>query len=69
MEIRIQNAKSNYEMKYKKREDLKRHLQDLMTSEENFRMAPPGDDVQLEIIEELMKKSAMLRDDSDLFKK
>ena len=69
MEIRIQNAKSNYEMKYKKREDLKRHLQDLMTSEENFRMAPSGDDVQLKIIEELMKKSAMLRDDSDLFKK
>lgn len=65
MEMRIQNAKSNYEMKYKKKEDLKKHLQDLMASEENFRMAPPDDNTHLEMIEELIKKSALLREEND----
>lgn len=63
MEIRISNAKSNYEMKLKRKQDLEKHLKDLTTSEENFRIAPPGEEVQLEIIEELIKKSALLRDD------
>ena len=68
MEMRIQNAKSNCELKTKKMDDLKKHLQDLKTSEENFRMAPPGDEVQLEMLDELIKKSAILRDDADLKK-
>ena len=67
MEIRISNAKSNYEMKYKRKQDLEKHLKDLTTSEENMRMAPPGDEMQLEIIDELIKKSALLKDED--FKK
>ena len=54
MEMRIQNAKSNCDLKTRKMEDLKKNLQDLKASEENFRMAPPGEEVQLEILDELI---------------
>lgn len=63
VEIRIQNAKTNYDLKQKKKDDLKKHLQDLMTSEENFKAAPMDDNMQLEMIEELLKKSALLKEE------
>ena len=66
MELKIKMAKDNYEMKYQKKEELKKHLQDLQTSEENFRNAPLDDNIQMEMIDELIKKSAILRDDAEI---
>lgn len=66
MEIRVQRAKEKYDAQLKKRDQLKKHLNDLIVSEQTLRDAPPDEGMQLEIVNDLIKRSALLREELDL---
>lgn len=66
MEIKVQRAKEKYEAQAKKRDQLKKHLNDLIVSEQTLRDAPTDEGINLEIVNDLIKRSALLRDELDL---
>lgn len=62
MGLSVDDQKSKYEMQLAKRDALRRHLQDLINSEENFRQAHDEDDNKIGVIDGLITTSALLRE-------
>lgn len=62
MELNLQMQEENYNVKVNRRDALKKHLEDLKNSEETLRMTVGDDDLKMELIDGLMKKSLMLKD-------
>lgn len=62
MELNLQMQEENYNAKVSRRDVLKKHLEDLKTSEETLRMTMGDDDLKMELIDGLMKKSLKLKE-------
>lgn len=62
MELNLQMQEENYNVKVNRRDALKKHLEDLKTSEETLRMTVGDDGLKMELIDGLMKKSLKLKD-------
>ena len=65
MELNLQMQESNYQMKVDRRDAIKKHLQDLKASEQTLKMTDDDDDVKVGLIDELIRKSVMLREDDN----
>lgn len=63
MELNLQMQEDNYNGKTQRRDALKKHLADLKTSEETLRMTIGDDELKLELIDGLMRKSMRLKED------
>lgn len=62
MELNLQMQESNYNGKVKRRDDIKRHLEDLKASEQTLKMTDEDSGVKVELIDELIRKSVFLRE-------
>lgn len=63
MELNLQMQESNYQMKVDRREAIKKHLADLRNTEQTLKMTSDDDQLKVGLIDELIKKSTLLRQD------
>ena len=63
MELNLQMQESNYQMKVDRREAIKKHLTDLRNTEQTLKMTSDDNQLKVGLIDELIKKSTLLRQD------
>ena len=63
MELNLQMQESNYQMKVDRRDAIKKHLEDLKASEQTLRMTDEDNHARVDLIDELIQRSVLLRDD------
>jgi len=63
MKLNLDMQENTYAMKKERRDALRKHLEDLINSEQTFRLTEDDQETKLELIDQLMQRSALLKNE------
>ena len=57
--------RSNYDMKVERKDQLKKHLQEMMKNEENIKVMKDDDPDKINMIDDMIKQSTLIQQNDD----